>query len=148
MSIIKLRQPIEHIPSFTEYLLDFNALYWKIAKAGIEVPLGMLDRYYYTTDLEGWGRVLYDMTFNSNLYKDDRFDCENFAFKAFNICAERYGLNTLAVVIGDTPMGRHGFNMVCTTNEFLLYEPNEAFPFSGSVFEIGEFGYKPEMVII
>lgn len=110
--------------------------------------MGMLDWQYYHTDLEGWNEVLFNLIFKSNLYKQDKFDCENYALKAMNTCAERYGLNTLAVVIGDIPQGRHGFNILYYGDGFMLWEPNDGFPFSGSLFEIGDYGYQPELVLI
>jgi len=51
--------------------------------------MGMLDGEYFYTDLEGWGKVLLDLMFKSNLYRDDKFDCDNYALKAMNVCAER-----------------------------------------------------------
>ena len=148
MSNIKVQTPIIHIPSFKEYKISGLELMGKIEGLGLEIPLGMLDWTYYFTDLEGWGKVLYDLVFSSNLYKEDRFDCENYSIKAFNECAERYGLNTLGVVIGDTSAGRHGFNMFYHGDGFMLWEPNEGFPFSGGAFEIGEYDYLPEVILI
>jgi len=148
MSKLKVQQPVIHIPAFKEYQITASILRPKIEALGLKIPMGMLDWQYYFTDSEGWGKVLYDLVFNSSLYKKDKFDCENFALKAMNECAQRYGLNTLAMVIGDVPQGRHGFNMFYTGDGFLLWEPNDGFPFSGSAFEIGEFGYSPELVLI
>lgn len=148
MSSIKLRKPIEHIPSFIEYQITAPVLRTKLETLRLRIPMGMLDWQYYYTDLEDWGKVLENLTFNSSLYKEDRFDCENYALKAMTLCAERYGLNAFGLAIGDTPRGRHGFNIFYTDSGFMLWEPNEGFPFSGSVFEIGEFGYFPELVLI
>lgn len=148
MSKVKIRQPIVHIPSFKEYQITGSLLRVKIEALGLKIPMGMLDWQYYHTNLEGWGKVLYDLAFSSSLYKGDKFDCDNFALKAMNLSAERYGLNTLAVVIGDIPEGRHAFNLFYHGDGFMLWEPNDGFPFSGSAFEIGEYGYKPELILI
>lgn len=135
-------------PSFKEYSISMIEFKSRIDTLGVKVPMGMLDSWYYYTDLEGWGNVLCNLIFSSSLYKTDRFDCSNYGLKAMNECAERYGLNTLALVIGDTPQGRHGFNMLYYGDGFMLWEPNDGFPFSGSVFEIGEYGYKPDLILV
>jgi len=134
-------------PDFTEYKIAGSSLRNKILGLGLKLPAGMMDSYYYYTDLEGWGNILYDLTFKSNLYKTNRFDCENYALKAMNECAERYGLNTMAFVIGDIPQGRHGFNMFFHGDGFMLHEPNAGFGWGG-YFEIGDNGYRPELVIV
>ncbi len=135
-------------PKFTEYKIPGSELAGKIRNLGLKVPFGMLDGWYYYTDLEGWAEVLYNLVFSSRLYKPDRFDCSNYALKAMNESAERYGLNTLAMVIGDMPQGRHGFNMLFYGDGFMLWEPNAGFDWSGQPFEIGENGYKPDDVLI
>jgi len=292
MSVVKVQKPIIHIPSFEKYQTTAPILRAKLEALGLEIPMGMLDGQYYYTDLEGWGKVLYDLVFSSSLYKRDKFDCplpeglaftmglffadgtcnfypycssqwfiannkteflercieplyllmldlnwhpyimrdkrtenfyelgyglrqdndpfvleylegrdiisgtdlarafkkpynsfrnildrlegkgfitsekqcrnqrniklvkswqpycENYALKASNLVAEHYGLNTLAMAIGDIPEGRHAFNIFYHGAGFMLWEPNEGFPFSGSPFEIGDFGYKPEKILI
>lgn len=152
MSKIKVQQPIVHIPNFREYSTTADRMRKLLTTLGLEMPMGMLDSWYYFTDMESWGKVLYDLVFSSSLYKPNRFDCENYALKAMNTCAERYGLNTLAMVIGDMPQGRHGFNLFAYYDagdiKFMLWEPNEGFEWSGQPFEIGENGYQPELVLI
>lgn len=135
-------------PKFTEYKIHGDELAGKIRNLGLKIPLGMLDSWYYYTDLEGWAEVLYNLVFSSRLYKPDRFDCSNYALKAMNECAGRYGLNTLATVIGDIPQGRHGFNMLYYGDGFMLWESNAGFDWAGQPFEIGEYGYKPDTIII
>jgi len=148
MSSFKLQQPVVHLPSFKVYQVSGLLLKAKIEALGLELPLGMLDWQYYHTDLEGWGKILYDLAFSSSLYKKDKFDCENYALKAMNLCAERYGLNALALVVGNIPQGRHGFNMFYFGEGFMLWEPNMGFDWSGEPFEIGDYGYQPEQILI
>ena len=79
--------------------------------------------------------------------------CSNYALKAQVECAERHGLNSLIYTIGKHNDKGHAFNILCHGDDrgldgFLLWEPNDGFPFSGSAFEIGEYGYKPELVLI
>lgn len=148
MSQVKVKKPIIHIPSFKEYGTTRRTIQDKLEALGLVMPMGMLDRIYYYTNLEGWGKVLYDLVFNSSLYKADKFDCDDFALKAKSVCAERYGLNTLGFVIGDIPTGRHAFNILYYGEGFMLWEPNDGFPCSGEAFEIGENGYQPELILI
>lgn len=149
MSKIKPQQPIIHIPRFTEYGVDYIALRSLMVNGiGLEIPMSMHDTFYYYVSLEDWGKILRDLVFSSSLYKRDKFDCEDYAMKAWVVCRERYGINTLGVVHGDTDLGHHAFNILYYGDGFMLFEPNEGFPFSGSAFDIGEYGYKPELVLI
>ena len=148
MSKFKAQSPVVHIPSFTAHEIGVADLHHLLNGVKAELSIGFLDSWYYYTDLEGWGKVLWDLAFNSNLYKSDSFDCDNYAFKAMSRCAEIYGLNTLAVVIGDIPQGRHAFNMLFHGDGFMLWEPNAGFSYAGTPFEIGENGYIVDKVIM
>jgi len=128
--------------------IDSIELQAKLSELGLGTPMGMLDSYYYYTDIEGWGKILCDLAFKSDLYKEDRFDCENYALKAMVLCAEKYGLNAFGLALGYMPQGYHGFNILFTGTEFLLWEPNAGFECSGQAFPIGEFEYKPNLVLI
>lgn len=147
MSTITFQQPVIHIPNFKEYYIDANSLRTKIKALGATIPFDMLDSWYYYTDLEGWSKILPDLVFKSSLYRKDRFDCEDYALKTMVTCRERYGLNTMGVVIGNMPQGRHGFNMFYFGDGFMLFEPNEGYVWSGA-FEIGDYGYSPEEILI
>ena len=148
MSKIQVRQPVIHTPTFREYSITGLNLSIELQNLGLQYPFGMLDWNYYYTDLEGWGKILYDLVFKSSLYKKDRFDCDNYALKCMTLCAERYGLNTMAMVIGNTPLGRHAWNMFFTGTEFMCFEPNASFSFTGDAFKIGEHKYFPEWILI
>ena len=148
MSKFKIQQPVIHLPSYNQYEIEGSALKQKVEALGLRIPMGLLDLKYYYTNMEGWCNILYDLVFNSNLYKKDKFDCDNYALKAMNVCAERYWLNTLAMVIGDIPQGRHAFNIFHYGEGFMLWEPNEGFPWSGGPFEIGENGYVADLVLL
>ena len=148
MSKFKIQQPVIHLPSYNQYEIGGTELKQKVEALGLRIPMGLLDRRYYYTDIEGWSNILFDMVFNSNLYKSERFDCDNYALKAMNVCAERYDLNTLVMIIGDIPQGRHAFNMLYHGDGFMLWEPNEGFSWSGEPFEIGENGYVPDLVLL
>ena len=150
MSKFKVQTPVIHLPSYTKYKIARAVLVKQLEGLGIMTfPQGItLDRFYYYTNLEGWGKIFHDLTFNSNLYKKDVFDCEDYALKAQTTCAERYGLNAFRLCIGDIPGGKHGFNIFYSEAGFMLWEPNSGFSCSGQPFEIGENDYKPEIVLI
>lgn len=151
MSNIKIRDPIIHIPSFNEYVVSGQGLALEYSKLGIKMPFPRSDGWYYYTDAEGWVKLLADLAFKSNLYKRDRFDCEDYAMKAQVTCAERYGLNTLRYTYGTVPEGAHGFCSCWTGDRFLLFEPNEGWwgYLDGHLyFELGENKYQPKAVLI
>lgn len=156
MSGFNFLQPVQHIPSFRKWAMRRSDMVRALQHRGIE-PLRRdvpLDGWIYFTDMEGWNKILWDLVFASKLYKLDIFNCDKYALKAYIVCCERYGLNTLLFAIGDIPQGRHGFNIFYALDKdengggFLLWEPNDGFPFSGSAFEIGEYEYKPEIVLV
>ena len=113
MSKFTVKPPVVHIPSFNKWGVHRNdILFYFTSEAHIRVPLNPLDGAYWYTDSEGWGKILWDMVFNSNLYKQDVFDCDDYALKAMITCRERYGLNGMVGVMGNTPNGYHMWNMV------------------------------------
>ena len=155
MSELKVQQPIVHTPKISKWSIQRQWPVEYLKGRGIEVwpEKFILDNYYYYTNLEGWGKILYDLVFKSSLYKTDIFDCEDFAMKAQVVCAERYGLNALRFCIGTMPLGTHGFNILFHGDEdgidgVLLWEPNAGFECSGEAFDIGEYEYQPIVVLI
>lgn len=147
MSKFAIQSPIIHTPSFKEYQIGGGELQAKLEALGLKLPIGMLDSTYYFTDADGWAKVLADLTFKSDLYKAERFDCEDYAMKACVTCWERYGLNAFGLVLGMTPAGYHGFNIFFDGEGFSLLEPNAGFGYGG-MFPIGEHGYVPSMIVI
>jgi len=158
MSKIVVKPPvIIHTPSITRWKIQRYYLVQELEKLNIHSILEeenyCLFEWLCYTNLEGWGKILYDLTFSSSLYKPGVFMCSNYALKAQVECAERHGLKSLLYTIGKHNDKGYAFNIICYGSSiglegFLLWEPNDGFPFSGSVFEIGEYGYKPELVLI
>ena len=150
MSNIQVQKPLIHTPSFTEYKIAKQYLRFKLQELGLEtIPADFsFDSWYYYTDLNGWGKLLPDLIIHSDLYKEDKFDCEDYALKAQVICAERYGLNAFRLCLGNSPQGFHGFNIFYFGEGFMLWEPNGGFELSGSAFEVGEEGYLPKYVLL
>lgn len=150
-----------HIPSFREYRISGAELARKYSGLGIEMPFPRSDSWYYHSDVKGWAEVVPHLVIKSNLYKPDKFDCEDFAMKAQNVCAELYGLNALRYTYGGMPLGPHGFDSFWVGDCFMLLEPNESFKdergnyqdiwgyLDGDiVFEIRDNGYIPKCVLI
>ena len=150
MSNIRIRQPVVHTPGFREYHISGPELHGKYSDMGVAMPFPISDNWYYYTDREGWATLVAHLLFKSNLYKNDRFDCEDYAIKAMVTCAELFGLNTFRYTYGDTPLGPHGFNSLYTGDGFLLFEPNEGFQLNmdSPIFEWSENGYMPTNVLI
>jgi hypothetical protein len=159
MSQFIVQPPVVHIPSFKKWGVYGHDIHLYLTSnipgnTHIRVPLNPLDGAYWYTDGEGWAKLLPDLMIKSDLYKQDVFDCDDYALKAMIICRERYGLNGMFAVMGKTPNGYHMWNMfIIRTNtgyfyEVLCFEPNDGFPYSGSAFEIGEHGYEPEFALI
>ncbi len=79
MSKITFKQPIVHIPSFREYTISGADLFSKYQDMGVTMPFPISDNWYYYSDREGWSALVSHLVFKSTLYKDDRFDCEDYA---------------------------------------------------------------------
>ena len=148
MSKLKFNEPITHIPSYTELCISSQDLFPKLLTLGVELPFGLQQNWYYYLNLEDWGKIINDLMFKSNLYTPDKRDCDWYASKAWVTCRERYGLNTLAFVNGNSNAGYHAYNLLYHGDGFKLWEPNDGFPFSGSFFEIGEYGYIPKKALL
>ena len=127
----------------TEFMIDANALSAQLRSAGITIPCHVFDYSYYYVSHVDWGKVFSDVLLNMPGYTTEKFDCEDFALLVKARVSERYRLNSIALIIGDTPQGRHGFNMFLSEQGLSLLEPQ-----TGDVFNIGERGYVPEFAII
>jgi hypothetical protein len=151
MSKIRLRVDVNHLPSFTERQISGNELLRQYNNVGIEKPFPISDSiYYYVNDVDLAQLIPY-MVIKSNLYREDRFDCEDYALKAQVTCAELFGLNSMRYTYGKTPLGYHGFNTAWVGHRFLVFEPNEAFwaYLDGHLlFELGENDYEPLKVLL
>jgi len=100
--------------------------------------------YYYTND-EGWAEIFNYIycVFDMPPYLAQRMDCEDFAFLLKGLVSALFGLNYFAFIIGDSPGGKHAFNLFRTDTGQLLFEPQ-----LGTFFSIGDKGYKPEWALL
>ncbi len=148
------------IPEFQVYGIQQHYFVNKLEGLGIE-PIEIdnnliLNGWYYYTSLESWGEILEDLVISSNLYRQDKFACDAYAFKAQVECAERYGLNSLRMCIKKTTTDgittAHAFNLfpyggTAGIEDIMLFEPNEGYDWDG-ILELGDFGYKPKYVLV
>ena len=161
MSKFRVNASINHLPSFKEYRIPGEELASHYKALDIALPFARSDSWYYYTDVKGWAKILPDLVVKSNLYRKDRTDCDWYARKAFVVCCERYGLNTLLYTYGSMPLGAHGWNTFWVGDHFMQFEPNEGFEdergeyhdiwgvLDGDiVFDIGKNGYQPKQVLI
>jgi len=146
----KVRVKVQHLPSVPEYRISVAELRQKYLEMGIQIPFPPSDYWYYFTDREGTAKLVSYLLFRSDLYKPDRFDCEDYALKAQVTCAELFGLNYFRYAYGNTPWGAHGFNCLWVGDGFLLFEPNAGFQgqLDSPLFEWGENGYEPTHVLL
>jgi len=116
---------------------------YEFGQLNIKLPCGPFDRTYHSTTHETWGVVFRDVLFNLPGGMAERFDCDNYAWLVVARVAERWGLNAIALVIGDSPLGRHSWNIFRSEHGWYNLEPQ-----TGDVFGIGEEGYTIDFAIL
>ena len=135
-------------PEITRYSATNYAMMARLQGHNIEILYGILDSKYYYTDIEGWGQALQWIYLTQEMPKysvvDGKWnlDCEDMTIWLKAMLSLHFGLNAQGIIIGDMPQGRHGFNMLITQDEELIWEPNPGFNLDAP-FDIGENGYKP-----
>ena len=161
MSKIKVQQPIVHLPSFKRWVTTRATISQKLEELGLE-PLypGGVHQNYYFTDVDGCSNLLPNLILKSDLYKP-AFTCINYAFKVWNVCSERYELNTWLPVIGRIPNYpvRHAWNLLLLGDEngidldlSLFFEPNDGWQMGVELenayqtFPIGNEEYRGELI--
>jgi len=115
-----------------------------ISAQGWKVPMYLLDTQYWYTTPENWATVLNSVLL-SDVYQAELYDCEDYALEAMVMVSKKHGLNTIGMVIGNTPQGRHGFN-VFYDGTWWVYEPQPDYGLG--YFPLGENGYVPELILI
>ena len=143
MSICGWFKKRQRVTIHTEFCIDGASLATLIKNAGMTMPCYLFDSHYYYVSHVDWGKIFEDVLLNMPTYTSERFDCEDFALLTKARVSEQYKLNSVAVIIGDTPAGRHGFNLFLSEHGLFLLEPQ-----TGMVFEIGEHGYCPDLILI
>lgn len=133
---------IEHVPSYREYTCTASVLQYKLGFLILNI-CELWDALYYYVSLKNWGAILFDVLRNAPKYTVDKFDCENFAFLTSAKVSQKYRLNTCGIAIGDSPVGRHGFNIFLCETGLFYFEPQ-----TGDIYPVEEAsGYRAEIVI-
>ena len=152
----------EHLPSIQKWSVPHTTVESAVSTLGLKLlyPRGVHDWYYYT-GVDGSTKLLPDLILASSLYKKDTFTCINYAFKVWNECSSRYGINTWVPVIGKIPdiESRHAWILIMLgdengldLNKFLYFEPNDGWEMGAELemtyqaFPIGKENYKGEMI--
>lgn len=161
MSQVKTTAPVIHIPSFKKWGIPRHYVTQAIKELGLGELYPGVHSWYWYTDEDGVAVLLPNLILKSSLYKKDKFTCINYAYKVWNECSQRFGLNTWLPVIGRIPdvEVRHAWNLIIVGDEngllhdkFLFFEPNDGWIFNMELetayqaFPIGEEGYKGELV--
>ena len=140
--------PFNSGPKYKTIKMTPTGLWNIMLKAGISnFPMGLLNGTYYTTDDAGWANVLTSLVGGPWLYQAEITDCDWFALNACVVCRQKFKLNAIGMVIGNSPGGRHSFNLIVTPTGVHLFEPQFNLSTWGA-FDLGSNGYTVDMVLI
>lgn len=81
------------------------------------------DRKYYYVTTERWLDLLDNILYGKPSYKEDKFDCEDFAMRTKVRSGEYYGLNAIGIVVGNSPWGYHSWNSIYNGQDIYYLEP-------------------------
>ena len=146
-------------PPIPRYVISRARLGRELRDLGIDIAFSRhRDSFYFYTDMAHWKQIIKDVCKDMPKYRLSKvftefqeemevtkekgwdFDCDNFGELARTRVAERYGLNTIASVDGNSPMGYHNFNMFRDVYGWHILEPQNK--------EIDPSGYKPDEALI
>lgn len=100
---------------------------------------------YFYTKAEDWAKIFDWIYFKNPMpkYEASRMDCDDFAIWMKGLVGANFGLNYFGIVLGNSPLGYHAWNIFRTDSWLLQLEPQ-----TGNFFEIGKKGYFPEWVLL
>lgn len=91
---------------------------------------------------EQWADIFSDVLFNLPYYIEDTFDCDDYAWVVKARVAEKYQINSIGLVLGNTPAGYHAWNCFYLDGDILYLEPQ-----TGEIWEPSNGDYKADWVI-
>ena len=139
----KFTTKIEHLPSILEFDMSSSQLRNMLEPLGLH-ELHLWDNRYFYCSHEDWGKVLAKVLLDMPRYTAERFDCSNYAILASARTSELFKLNTCGIAIGQSPWGKHGFNLFVSEVGLFYLEPQ-----NGLIYPIEKpEGYKPEILIM
>ncbi len=127
-------QDIEAPPKIPRYVISASEVSKELEAAGIHTLYGRLDSLYIYTDVVSWEKIMMYIYKNMQLpdYCVDNvgrwnLDCEDFAIWMKSMVSTNFGINYIGIAIGDTPQGRHSFNIIRDENKLMVYEPQPGY---------------------
>jgi len=132
--------------------IDRNEYLKKLLTFGI-TPVGdddPLDSWVSLASMAELERLAPDICYPADWYVTSIFDCENYAAQAENDAARFFHVSGICRVLGDMPLGYHGFVATLDKDnlELWILEPNAGFDYSGGWCRPGEIDYKPKKIYI
>ena len=133
------------------YSMPFQNLITELKEWGIEWMCKTQyrpDRKVLYTNKEEWNKIVPFLVSPADRYVAEGSDCDDYGKMASAKTAIDFGLNGCMECWGDSPLGRHGFNLLIVGTEhcrqYRLMEPNAGFLFAGELFPISQNGYHPD----
>ncbi len=121
----------------------------KLAKFGIkpiatDVPLDSEITIANKTEL---AQIAPSLVYPASYYVAETWDCEDYAIQAQSDAARIFKVNGIRMVLGDMPLGYHGFLITVDTDDNAWWlENNAGFVYAGEWRPIGDEGYIPRRV--
>jgi len=137
---------------------------WKQLSIAVATTLGCapicLDQKYKLITLDDWKEIIKSDTLNiTKEWKQDVFDCDNFAITFNAHCAEFYEVNTAGIALGKLYdaytlefLGNHAFNVLVAKKDnqlkLYVYEPQtDELAEASKKTKVGDKIYEVEAVI-
>lgn len=93
---------------------------WKaVRKSASKLPISALDQKYWAVPTPVWKMILKETKINEYEYQSERADCDDFSKALAGICALRYGVNGIGVVV-DISAG-HAYNAILCNDDGKLH---------------------------
>lgn len=143
-----LRVEVEHLPTITVFKISRVELWQKLNALPIKWRYIKLDDYwYFYCSWEDWGKVFDKVQSGLPSYREDIFDCDNFANLIMSKVARLFGMNTCARVDGWADVGhgleRHAWNIFFDGENFYQLESQK----TGALIDIDDPKYKPDELV-
>ena len=112
----------EPIAKVREYITVWTQIQWILDNLQIPRYDAWDDEYFYT-DLNFWKYIFGIVRQNLPAYEKNRFDCDKYAVTVAARVYERFKLNSIGVVIGESPYGYHSWSCFFTPDGLYYLEP-------------------------
>jgi len=136
-----------------------DTLYFAVARQMGTIPI-LLDRRYRVTTIDEWYKIIKSDNLNEvKKWKEDVFDCDNFAMAIVARVNEMYELNSIGIAIGTLKdaetmemLGKHAYNVIAadvdgTVKLFILEPQTDEIVEAKPSTKIGDRIYETEIVV-